>query len=76
MQDVTLTMKEVNSTFQNWMMSTGQLQRVLERKHSKTYDGNRTHQLRRQEERKRHIEQLQLEAIREQEELKKLEENA
>lgn len=75
-QDVTLTMKEVNSTFQNWMASTGQLQRVLERKHTNTYDGNLTHQLRRQEERKKHIEQLQLEAIREQEELKKLEETA
>eukprot|EP00038_Savillea_parva_P029296 m.70162 g.70162 ORF g.70162 m.70162 type:complete len:850 (+) comp8628_c0_seq1:102-2651(+) len=75
-QDITLTMKEVNSTFSNWMTSTGQLQKVLERKHTNTYDGNITHQLRREEERLKHIEQLQLEAIREEEELKKMAENA
>lgn len=37
------------------MSSTGQLQLVLERKHTNTYDGNVTHQLRREAERKKHI---------------------
>jgi hypothetical protein len=37
------------------MSSTGQLQLVLERKHTNTYDGNITHQLRREAERKKHI---------------------
>jgi hypothetical protein len=49
------TVEQVNTTYANWMSSTGQLQLVLERKHTNTYDGNITHQLRREAERKKHI---------------------
>eukprot|EP00041_Stephanoeca_diplocostata_P033660 m.1118132 g.1118132 ORF g.1118132 m.1118132 type:complete len:865 (+) comp24382_c1_seq3:350-2944(+) len=76
MEDLEIAMIEVNSTYMNWISSTNQLQRVLERNYSNTYDGIEKHQKRREYERKLHIERLQLEAIREEEQLKKLSENA
>eukprot|EP00040_Diaphanoeca_grandis_P035486 m.223331 g.223331 ORF g.223331 m.223331 type:complete len:797 (-) comp33399_c0_seq1:132-2522(-) len=71
-QDLNLAGDEINSTFDSWVSSTNHLQNILDRNYS-TYDGVAEHMNVREAEKKQHIERLQIEAIKEESQLKKME---